>query len=187
MPTKPKTHQGDLAHLPAAVQPLTQRDHWLLWNWELRATKSGKQEWTKPPRQARDPSRAAKSNDPKTWGPYRCALHAVQAHKADGIGYALLGSDIGAVDLDHVRDPATGTILRWAEQLVEEANGAYCEVTVSGAGLRLLGRATGEEIQRKFTFDRKTRAGIEIFRNTARYITLSGLEIGHCNELPQFP
>jgi len=184
MAAKPKTFQGDLAHLPPALLPLTEQVHWLVWNWELRKNKGGKERWTKPPRQARYPGEDAKSNDPRTWAPYRCALDAVQAHKADGIGYALLGSDIGAVDLDHVRDPATGVVLRWAQQLVEEANGAYCEVTVSGEGLRLLGRATGPDDQRKFTFDRKTRAGIEIFRNTARYITVSGLQVGECRELP---
>src|SRR5262245_18137316 len=184
MTTKPKTYQADLAHLPAALQPLTEQERLVVWRWELRKTKAGKEKWTKPPYQARDPDRKAKSNDPKTWAPYQCALDAIQAQKADGIGYALLGADIGAVDLDHVRDPATGKVQRWAEQLVEEANGAYCDVTVSGAGLRLLGRATGPDHQRKFTFDRKTGAGIEIFRNTARYITLSGLQVGQCGELP---
>ena len=102
--------------------------------------------------------------------------------KAEGIGYMLLGSDIGAADLDHVRDPTTGAIPCWVQQLIEEANGAYCEVTVSGAGLRILGRVSGPEIRRKFTFDRKTGAGIELFRNTARHITISGLELGHCDQ-----
>jgi hypothetical protein len=184
MIAKPTTHQGDLANLPTALSRLTKQERLVVWNWELRKTKGGKEKWTKPPRQARDPRALAKSNDPKTWAPYRCALDAVQARKAEGIGYMLLGSDLGAVDLDHVRDPATGTVLRWAQQLVEEANGAYCETTVSGSGLRILGRATGPEIQRKFTFDRKTGAGIELYRNTARYITLSGLQVGKCAELP---
>ena len=42
----------------------------------------------------------------------------------------------------------------------------------------------GRRLQRKFTFDRKTGAGIELYRNTARYITVSGLEIGECAALP---
>ena len=28
---KPKTIRGDLAHLPPALKPLIDRDHWLLW------------------------------------------------------------------------------------------------------------------------------------------------------------
>jgi hypothetical protein len=181
---KPKTFQGDLVHLPAALIPLTTEERWLLWNWELRANKAGKSKWTKPPRQARDPTKPAKSNDPTTWAPYGCAVEAVQAHKGEGIGYALAGSNIGAADLDHVRDPDSGALVRWAQQLVDEANGAYVEVTPSGAGVRILGTTSGAEVQRKFTFDRKTGAGIELYRNTARYVTVSALQVGECADLP---
>jgi hypothetical protein len=184
MSAKPKTFQGDLERLPPALLPLTEQKHWLVWNWERRTTKGGKEKWTKPPRQARDPSKLAKSNDPTTWAPYSDALAAVREHKSQGIGYVLTSSDIGAADLDHVRDPDSGAVVRWAEQLIEEANGAYIEVTPSGTGLRILGRASGPEIQRKFTFDRKTGAGIELYRNTARYITVSGLQVGECAKLP---
>jgi putative DNA primase/helicase len=51
-------------------------------------------------------------------------------------------------------------------------------------GLRILGTVTGPETHRKFTCDRETGAGIELYRNTARYITVSGLEMSHCAELP---
>jgi hypothetical protein len=94
----------------------------------------------------------------------------------------LRGSGIGAVDLDHVVEDAK--LLRWAEQLCAEASGTYQETTVSGAGLRIIGAASVPETHRKFTFDRKTGAGIELYRDTARYITVSGLETGHCAELP---
>src|SRR5262249_38265023 len=36
----------------------------------------------------------------------------------------------------------------------------------------------------KFTFDRKTGAGVELYRRTARYITVSGFELGSCPALP---
>jgi hypothetical protein len=109
-------------------------------------------------------------------------LTAVQRGNADGIGYMLLGSGIGAVDLDHVVEDAK--LLRWAEQLCAEAEAAYQETTVSGAGLRIIGTTVGPETHRKFTFDRKTGAGIELYRNTARYITVSALETSHCAALP---
>jgi hypothetical protein len=182
MKEKPKTHCGDLAHLPAALAPLTAERRWVVWPWDLRKSKGGKEKWTKPPRQARDPAYNARSNDPSTWGTYDDAVAAVQHGNADGIGYMLLGSGVGAVDLDHVVEGAK--VLRWAEQLCAEANSAYQETTVSGAGLRILGTATGPETHRKFTFDRKTGAGIELYRDTARYITVSGLEASHCAELP---
>jgi hypothetical protein len=94
-------------------------------------------------------------------------------------------SDITAGDLDHCRDPETGMIDQWADKLHAEANGAYREVTVSGRGMRIIGITTsGQETQRKFTFDRETGAGLELYRNTARYITISGLEVGTCAALP---
>ena len=96
----------------------------------------------------------------------------------------LLGSGIGAIDLDHVEDRDIGKLKRWAEQLQAEAHGAYQEVTVSGSGLRIIGTASGPEVQRKFTFERDTGAGVELYRDTARYITVSGLEVGECAALP---
>jgi hypothetical protein len=114
-------------------------------------------------------------------GTYDEAVAAVQRGDGDGIGYMLLGSRLGAIDLDHVIED--GKVLRWAEQLCAEANGTYQETTVSGAGLRIIGTVSGPETHRKFIFDRKTASGIEVYRNTARYITVSGLETSQCIEL----
>jgi hypothetical protein len=185
MTEKPRTHNADLAHLPPALVPLTEEQRWVVWPWELRTTKSGKAKWTKPPRQARDPKHNARSNDPTTWGSYSDAVAAVEAGKADGIGYMLKDSNIGAIDLDHCVDKESTKLESWAEQLTNEANGAYQEITVSGGGLRIIGTVTGPETHRKFTFNRTTGAGIELYRNTARYITISGAEIGGpCTKLP---
>jgi hypothetical protein len=180
---RPQTFNGDLAHLPDALAPLTDQPRWVVWLWEWRATKAAGK-WTKPPRQAGDPSRNAKSNDPSTWSSYEDAVAAVTVGDVDGIGFMLLGSGIGAGDLDHCRNLETGAVDQWAEALSVEADGAYREVTVSGGGLRVIGKVSGPEAHRKFTFDRNTGAGVEVYRNTARYITVSGLELGTCVELP---
>src|SRR5262245_60538237 len=183
MTEKPRTHNADLAHLPSALVPLTREQRWVVWPWELRTTKSGKAKWTKPPRQARDPGRNARSNDPSTWGSYADAVAAVAAGNADGIGYMLKDSNIGAIDLDHCVDQESAKLDSWAEQLCAEVNGAYQEITVSGGGLRIIGTVRGPETHRRFNFDR-SGAGIELYRNTARYITISGLQLGDCAELP---
>jgi hypothetical protein len=183
MTTKPRTYNADLAHLPSALVPLTEEQRWVVWPWERRTTKSGKEKWTKPPRQARNPRRNARSNDPSTWGSYAAAVAAVAAGNADGIGYMLKDSNIGAIDLDHCVDQESTKLEPWAEQLCGEANGAYQEITVSGGGLRIIGIASGPETHRRFNFDR-SGAGIELYRNTARYITISGLQIGQCPGLP---
>jgi hypothetical protein len=183
---KPQTFNSDLARLPAALAPLCQQPRWIVWRWQWRKTKTGGK-WTKPPYQVCNPHHLARSNDSSTWGDYADAVAVVAAGKADGIGYMLATSTIAAGDLDHSRDPQTGMVDPWAETLQAEANGAYQEITVSGCGLRFIGvTATGAEVHRKFTFDRKTGAGLELYRNTARYITISGCEIGSCAELPPF-
>jgi hypothetical protein len=184
---KPKTYCRDLEHLSIALQPYTSEKRWNVWRWEWRENRKGGGKWTKPPYQPHHPTLKAESNNPSTWGTYTDAVAVVNAGGADGIGLMLKGAGLGAIDLDHCVDRTTASgFVTWADQLHSEAAGAYQEVTVSGGGLRIIGKATGPEVQRKFTFDRKTGAGIELYRDTARYITVSGLELGHCPELPPF-
>jgi hypothetical protein len=161
---------------------------WVIWRWEPRRKKSGaldldvngSPKWTKPPFQVRYPGQLAKSDFPGTWGPYVDAVRAVTDGDADGIGFALLGSDIGANDLDKCRDPITGKVEGWAEAIHDGQ--AYSEITVSGTGTRILGTARGPRRMRRF--DLGGRAGIELFRNAERYITISGNQRGSCDGLP---
>ena len=53
---KPRTFNGDLAHLPQALAPLTRLPHWVVWRWQSRASK-GVVKWTKPPYQIASPNR----------------------------------------------------------------------------------------------------------------------------------
>jgi len=180
MSPKPQTHAADLSNLPKALQPLTAEKRWVVWPWQLRKSK-----WTKPPRQARNPHCNARSNDPTTWASYSDAVAAVLAGQADGIGYMLQSATIAAADLDHARDAQTGELADWAEQLCAEADdlGLYREITVSGCGLRFIGRSQGGELHRKFMLNRNNGAALELYRDTARYITISGLQEGSCEEL----
>jgi hypothetical protein len=179
MSTKPQTYNADLARLPPALFPLTQLPCWVVWRWEQRANRGGRAKWTKPPYQARDQKHTAKSNDPTTWGRYDDALRAFGNGSGDGIGFMLKATHIGAADLDQVRDLQTGNVLRWAQELIGEGigAGAYAEWTVSGCGARIIGIAHGPEVHRKVTFDRKTGAGVELYRDCARYITISGMQL----------
>jgi hypothetical protein len=176
---QPQTYNADFAaDPPKALAALILTPHWLLWKWEL--DERGK--WTKPPYRSTNPKKYAKSDDPKTWSDRQAAVTAVLAKKADGIGFALTDTEFGAVDLDHCRDPKTGAYDAWAQKILDAAPNAYNETTVSGTGLRIIGIATGREVHRAFTLDGGGR--IEIFRRATRYITISGLQIGNCSELP---
>jgi primase-polymerase (primpol)-like protein len=181
---KPHTYFADLRSLPKALQHLTSLKRWVVWRWIAR-TQNGETKWTKPPYQCRHPRTSAKSNDPTTWGTYQEAVAAVAAGEADGIGFMLKDSEVAAADLDHVRDAQTGELVEWVQHLCAEADALelYREITVSGCGLRFIGRAQGNELHRKFTINRNNSSGIELYRNCARYITISGLQQGYCENI----
>jgi hypothetical protein len=178
----PKTCCGDIADPPAALTPLVVRDQWVCWKWQRNSNGRG---WTKPPFCVDFPNEHAANNKVKTWGTYSAAVKAVTSGQAHGIGFVLTGTNIGAVDLDKCRDPETGEVDAWAQKILDHAAGAYVEVTVSGTGLRIIGIACGAAVHRKFNLKgERERAAIELYRGAVRYITVSGLQIGNCYELP---
>jgi primase-polymerase (primpol)-like protein len=110
-PKKPRTFNADLTRLPAALLPLTKLRRWVIWKWEERES-GGKTKWTKPPYQPKFPKTPARSNDASTWGTYEDAVLAFSKAECDGIGLMLKGAELAAIDLDHIRDFATGQVLR---------------------------------------------------------------------------
>ena len=159
---------------------LREQQVWVCWCWFWDGKK-----WTKPPYRADSPDRNASSSDPATWGTYERAIEQVRAGKADGIGVALKGRNLGGVDLDHCRDPKTRMIEPWAEERLQQFPGAYVEATVSGKGLRILGTSALEGFAPKFKLaDKGNGAAIELFSNSNHYLTLSCNEITSCGALP---
>jgi hypothetical protein len=177
---KPRTFHADLAHLPAALLPLTKLRRWVIWRWEEKRDKNGEIRWTKPPYQCAFPKAKARSNDPMTWGSYEEAVLAFTAGHCDGIGFMLKDSELGAIDLDHIRNLATREVLRWAEQLFAEAAnaGCYLEWTVSGSGARIIGIARDNELHKKINIDSNTNYAVEFYRHCSRFITISAMQIG---------
>src|SRR5262249_44942192 len=179
LPPRPKTYNGDLSKLPPALSYLRAQPVWLCWRWFWNGNK-----WTKPPYCADNPERYAATNNPETWGTHEQAVKQVLDGKADGIGFALKDSNIGAVDLDHCRDPETGVIESWAEEYVKRFPGAYVEYTVSGEGLRIIGLSAVENRATKHKLPHGNGAAIEFFSRSTHYLTLSCNEISACRELP---
>ena len=169
--SKPKTISGDLHNLPAALAPLIALPHWVMWRWQ-----KAKDKWTKVPYQPN--GKTAENNNPKTWNSYDDAIKVIGNGKFDGIGFCILGSDIEAFDIDNCREPDNGSIDPWAMALVEKAN-SYTEITVSGTGLRIIGRGNGPRVQRKLPVNNKVSC--EIYRKCERYIVMTG------NPLPNTP
>ena len=180
LPPKPQTHNGDISRLPAALEHLRDQKVWVCWCWFWNGKK-----WTKPPRRADSPDRNASSSNRDTWGTYEQAVEQVLTGKADGIGFALKGRNIGGVDLDHCRDQETGAIEPWATEYLDRFPGAYAEATVSGKGLRILGTSELESFAPKFKLtDKGNGSAVELFSNSHHYLTLSCNEISSCIELP---
>jgi hypothetical protein len=182
---KPTTHNGDLGNLPVALWPLMLERRWVVWKWVLRKKKS-EAIWTKPPFQPSAPRTHAKVDDPATWGTYVEAIACWMRGECDGIGFMLDKAYVGVADLDHAYDEAGGR-MPWTEDLLRGAKRAYVELSVSGRGLHIIGRAMGDELGRKFNLDPNRKPdgpALELYRNTARYITISGLEVSAIGTLP---
>jgi putative DNA primase/helicase len=117
----------------------------------------------------------ASSGDPKTWSAFAEARAAFERGGFDGIGFVLTESDFAAFDLDDCCEvERDDEITPWAKELVAEAK-SYAEVTPSGTGLRIIGKANGNAIHRKFKIG---TGSLEIYRRATRYICVTGLGSG---------
>jgi hypothetical protein len=158
--------------LPAALKPLKDRRRFIHWRWEQRGDK-----WSKPP--VSPSGDYIDATNSRFWLNFDDAIDALASMPTGrgtyGIGFVLLGSGIGALDLDHCRTARghLNIVSLWAHRLVKRAD-SYTEITPSGAGLRILGRADGGEVHTSW---RMHGGKLEAFRNTKRYITISGAAI----------
>jgi hypothetical protein len=181
---KPNTFTGNPGAIPAE---LTTMPLWAVWRWTPRESNPSK--FSKPPFQSQQPHIPASTLKPEHWSTFAAARSVVDAKQADGVSFNLFNSGYGALDLDHCRDEV-GNIDDWAQSLLDQAErcGAYIEITPSGAGLRVIGRATGKDTNRKFAIPGSANgAAVEIFRNTAKPITVTGAKSPHLQVAPELP
>jgi hypothetical protein len=147
--------------------------HWVVWRAEFV-----KDKWTKVPYRAAAPDQYAAVDDPSTWSSFATALESyTRVETLDGIGYVLTGADaITGVDLDHCRDPETGTIGPWAQTIVARFS-TYTELSPSATGLRLFMFGTlppGRRVRSKVG---PQQAGkIEVY-DDRRFFTVTGHQV----------
>jgi putative DNA primase/helicase len=154
--------------IPPCLAEQTKETRWLVWKWVNGP--NGRR--TKPPFRANDPSVLAKTNDPQTWASCEAAMQTCASGRADGLGYAMMGSGIAALDCDNCRDPESGVLAPWAQQLLGRSN-TYAEVTPSKRGIRIIGKASGDKLHRKLPAP--DGGSVEVYRGAVeRYITISG-------------
>jgi replicative DNA helicase len=138
-------------------EEIRQRQQFCCWRW---VKKDGK--WTKPPTNPLTEC-GAKSNDPTTWATLFEALAYYAEGKADGVGYFLNGET--GIDLDDCRNPDTGEIDDWAQELIGKF-ATYAEISPSDTGIKLLAKGKVPGRGRK-------RDPIEMY-DSVRYFTLTG-------------
>lgn len=115
----------------------------------------------------------ASSTDPATWSTYKGATASTVGA---GLGFVLSDvDDIVCIDLDHCLNPLTGRLAPWAAAIVRDAGTTYVEVSPSGDGLHIWGRANVRQGRR---IRRPDGTAVEIY-GTGRYIAMTGRRHGN--------
>ncbi|MFD3530277.1 bifunctional DNA primase/polymerase [Streptomyces sp. NPDC058664] len=116
---------------------------------------------------------AASSTDSATW-----SAHTSAAASTAGVGLGFVLSDeddIVCIDLDHCLNPLTGRLAPWAAAVLRDAGTTYVEVSPSGDGLHIWGRA---DLRQGRRIRRPDGTAVEIY-GTGRYIAMTGRRHGN--------
>jgi primase-polymerase (primpol)-like protein len=116
----------------------------------------------------------ASSTDPVTWSSY---LVVKRSKAGVGPGFVLNGDGIVCIDLDKCINPS-GDFTPAARQLIELAGNTYIEVSPSGRGLHIWGRAVLSH-GRCLTWNGQP---VELYPR-GRYMTVTGRQHGASSEL----
>jgi primase-polymerase (primpol)-like protein len=132
----------------------------------------------KRPKLPIDPSngKPASTVDPLTWARFERAWGHWRENPdtITGVGYAFReGDGITGVDLDQCRDPATGHIDPWAEEIIAPLD-SYTAVTQSGKGVHILVDATKNT---DLCRSQEYHDGHAEFYGDGRFFALTGLHL----------
>ena len=144
---------------------------WVTW----RLEDSDKRQRCKSPLQAANPHKGASSTNPAHWASLEVAIknqpQPTEKYKSEphssGVGCVIADEYVG-VDFDHVLDLGSGTIERWAHDLLAALPPTYTEITPSESGLHAWFKCPtkGER-------ESKRGADLEVYVG-GRYFTVTG-------------
>jgi primase-polymerase (primpol)-like protein len=136
-------------------------NHWVAW--KVQPKEDGDR-FDKVPYDPRIGSKAS-TTDSRTWVSFDEAVAAYERDGWDGIGFVFSSGDpFTGIDLDGVRDPDTGELIDWAQEVIR-AFGGYTEVSPSGRGVH---------IYVKGDVPSKKGSGIEVY-SMKRFFTITGV------------
>jgi putative DNA primase/helicase len=131
-----KETTGDIALIPENIpEELTERPQWVCWRYEERDNGATKVPYTP------GTLRRASSTDLMSWRLFNEALAAYEAQEPpyDGVGYVFSDADrFTGIDLDKCRNPKTGEIAPWAQEIISRVGDGYVEASPSGAGIHII-------------------------------------------------
>jgi primase-polymerase (primpol)-like protein len=119
--------------------PLAERPQWVCWRMETRDDKPTKVPYTP------GTERRASSTDLMTWRTFAETLSAYQVGEPpyDGIGFVFCNADpFVGIDLDDCRDPDSGVISPWAQNIIGRVREGYVEASPSGTGVHIIVQGT---------------------------------------------
>lgn len=137
--------------------------NWVLWRYEMR---NGKR--TKVP-YSPDDHRRAESNNPSTWGAFDKVAKVPDGF--DGVGFMLGNSPYIGIDLDYCFD---GDKKEDAAYEIIKNMGTYAELSVSGGGVHMIGKASLERGRRP---KHSILGEVEIYP-AGRFFTMTGDSMG---------
>ncbi|MCL1965302.1 MAG: DNA primase [Firmicutes bacterium] len=111
----------------------------------------------------------ASSTNPKTWSTFEAALSACEEYIYSGLGFVFTReSGLVGIDIDHCRDPSTGSLNDTAAAILGRLSGTYAEISPSGTGVHLFlyGEIPGKG-------NKNTGSGVEMYAHS-RYFTMTG-------------
>ncbi len=149
-------------------EELRELDQWVCWRIDPRVDKDGIAWPTKVPYMA-GTLRRASSTDPATWTTFEDARAAYEAAEPpyDGIGFVFSDDDpYCGIDLDKCRNPESGDIAPWAQEIVDHVGDGYVEASPSATGIHIIIRASVRGGGMR-------RGPVEVY-SRGRYFTITG-------------
>ena len=143
--------------IPEELRILSQ---WVVWRLVTRDDKKTKLPF--------DPvsGKPASTTDPQSWRSFDEALIVCEQGGYSGLGFVFSGEDpYCGIDLDHVRNPETGDVEPWAQELIKRLC-SYSELSQSGTGAHVIVRA-------KVPGRRRRNGNVEMY-DEGRFFCMTG-------------
>jgi putative DNA primase/helicase len=153
-------------------EQLTERPQWVCWRLETRGGERTKVPYTP------GTERRASSTDLMTWRTFEEALEAYERSEPpyDGIGYVFCGADqFVGIDLDKCRDPESGEVAPWAQDIINRVQEGYVEASPSGTGVHIIveGTLRGGRTRKKVRVKGEIVGQVEMYGH-AKFFTVTG-------------